>query len=54
MAKLPERQLTGVGSGLGHGAIRSATLQERKVCARINQRAARAPRQQWSSSPGTR
>ena len=37
MAKLPERQLTGVSSGFDHTAIRSAALQERKVCARINQ-----------------
>ena len=40
MAKLPERQLRGVRSGFDDGPIRSAILQEGKMCAGVDQRGA--------------
>jgi hypothetical protein len=37
MPKLPKRELASIGSGFAHTPIKSATLKESKMCARINQ-----------------
>src|SRR5262245_9370224 len=37
MPELPERELAGIGSGFADRAVKSAAVEESKVCARINQ-----------------